>query len=136
MITVGLCLVYYGTGLLIYQLYGWQVDGRWTPYSVHSLWQAFGWDTPAFQWQGLNAAVHWLFAWPLSLTLILAGAAVIGLVFGFRWLRSKRGSQRRRRWIAKECREMGYSEWKVPEVLAQFDEDGGTAKLAKKKQFG
>jgi hypothetical protein len=135
MITTGLCLVYYGLGLLVYQLYGWLVEGRWTSYSVHSLWQAFGWDTPAFQWQGVNAVVQWLLAWPLSLTLILVGAAVIGLVFASRWLRSKRDSQQRRRWITEECREMGYSEWKVPEVLAQFDERGGPAGLTKKKQF-
>ena len=34
MITIGLCFIYYGLGLLIYQLYGWQVDGRWTQDSL------------------------------------------------------------------------------------------------------
>ncbi len=40
MITVGICLIYYGVALWGYQLYGWFADGEWNPYPVMAAWKA------------------------------------------------------------------------------------------------
>lgn len=135
MITIGLCLIYFGIALLLYQIYGGLAAGHWMPYTVMMLWRAFG-GSPTFQLVGLDGIVYWLLGWPLTLALALSGTAVLGLVFGLRRLAKTRQHRQRRKWIAKACRELGYGKWTVPKVLAELDDRLSRDKAARKKQAG
>ena len=38
MITLGLCLIYYGVAIFGYQLYGWFAENEWNSYSALASW--------------------------------------------------------------------------------------------------
>ncbi len=119
MITIGICLIYYGVALWIYQVYGWVSAGEWAPYPVLVAWQAlFG--TPAYT---LGPVVWWLLGLPLSLVLPATGLGIIGLVFGLRRIGRARRGHLRRKWVAAQCKKIGRHAWAVPELVANFERD-------------
>ena len=69
MITICICLIYYGIALWLYQVYGWVSAGEWAPYPVLTAWPAlFG--SPAYK---LGPVAWWLLELPLSLVLLTVG---------------------------------------------------------------
>ena len=83
MITLGLCLIYYGVALFGYQLYGWFAQDAWNSYSVLSAWIIiFG--RPDLSFPVIGPAIAWFMEGPLSLTLITIGLGLLCCVAGFR----------------------------------------------------
>lgn len=122
MMTFGVCLIYYGIALLLYQINGWLTEGHWTPFPVMRAWEAaFG--APTVESPAMRGIVLWLLDWPLSLSLLLSGATLVGLVFAARRLRAARGRRLRRRWISEQCARLGYPPWNLPKVLNELDEE-------------
>ena len=94
MITFGICLIYYGIALCLYQTNGLLLRGVWTPFPVSRAWEPFFGmptpDSPALAW-----LVDWLLAWPLSLALIVVGLSILGLVASARWAAERRRAHER-----------------------------------------
>ena len=120
MITFGICLIYYGIALFLYQTNTWMVEGVWRPFPVSRAWEAFfgsaNPDTPVVAW-----FVNWFLSWPLSLTLILSGLSILGLVWLVRWAVRRRRAHLRRKWLLEQCRVTGYMPWNIPHVLESLD---------------
>ena len=122
MITVGLCLIYYGVALWGYQLYGWFADGEWTPYPVMAAWRAsFG--RPDLSWPIAGPIMEWLMNWPLSLVLTLLGCAILGTVTGVRQYARARLRRLRRKWFAEQAGAAGYAPWTIPQAVDHFDKE-------------
>jgi len=134
MITVAICLIYYGIAVWLYQVHIWLTQGQWQPMPVSAAWRvAFG--MPTSNHSALTALAQWFLTWPLSLALLLAGLGLLGAVLGLRRLREVRNHQRRRRWIAEQCQQAGYTPWTVPKVLAEMDRRGPEEKAGDKRRF-
>ena len=119
MITIGICLIYYGIAVWLYQVYGWVSTGEWAPYPVLAAWQAlFG--APAYK---LGPVMWWLLELPLSLVLPATGFGIIGLVFGLRRIGRARRGQLRRKWVAEQCKVTGRHAWAIPELVAKIERD-------------
>ncbi len=122
MITVGLCLIYYGVALWGYQLYGWFADGEWNPYPVMAAWRAsFG--RPDLSWPIAGPIMEWLMNWPLSLVLTLLGCAILGTVTGVRQYARARLRRLRRKWFAEQADAAGYEPWTIPRAVDDFDKE-------------
>ncbi len=119
MITVGLCLIYYGVALWGYQLYGWFADGEWTPYPVMAAWKAlFG--RPDLSWPIAGPVMDWFMNWPLSLALTVLGCTVLGTVTGVRQHARARLRRLRCKWVAEQASAAGYQPWTVSGAVDDF----------------
>ncbi len=122
MITVGLCLIYYGIALWGYQLYGWFADGEWNPYPVMVAWKAlFG--RPDLSWPIAGPVLEWFMIWPLSLALIGLGGAVRGTVTGIRQYARARLRRLRRKWMAEQASAAGYLPWTIARAVDELDKE-------------
>lgn len=121
MITLAICLIYYGLALFLYQANGWLVEGRWTPFPVRRAWEAYL-GAPSVETPFLRLASDWLLSWPLSMTLALVGSLLLVLVFTTRHLRGVRRDQLRRRWLAEQVSAAGYQSWAMPKVLGAVED--------------
>ena len=134
MITIGICLIYYGLALWLYQLHLWLSNDRWQAFPVSRAWQAF-FGTPQLGHSPLDAVGRWLLDWPLSLVLILTGLSILGTVLACRRAAEGRRHRLRRKWIAEQCAKTGYRPWNMPRVLAELDEPLPRA-AKKERQIG
>lgn len=121
MITLGLCLIYYGIALWLYQVNGWITTGNWKPYPVNAAWEAF-FGPLAIESPLVRAVLEWLLSWPLSLSLLLCGLSLLGAVVARRRVDAVRRHRQRRRWIVEQCQAMGYLPWTMSKVLSELDE--------------
>lgn len=121
MITLAICLIYYGFALFLYQANGWFVEGRWTPFPVRRAWEAYL-GSPSIETPLLRQASDWFFSWPLSVTLALMGCLLLALVFATRHLRGARHDQLRRRWLTEQVSAAGYQSWAMPKVLGALED--------------
>ncbi len=122
MITVGLCLIYYGVALFGYQLYGWFADGEWSAYPVMAAWKVlFG--RPDLSWPIAGPIMGWLMNWPLSLALAVLGCAILGTVTGIRQYARARLRRLRCKWFAEQASAAGYEPWTISQAVEDFDKD-------------
>ncbi len=122
MITVGLCLIYYGVALWGYQLYGWFANGEWNPYPVMVAWKAlFG--RPDLSWPIVGPVMEWFMNWPLSLALTVIGCAILGTVTGVRQYARARLRRLRRKWVAEQASAAGYPPWTISRAVDDFDKE-------------
>ena len=134
MITVAICLIYYGIAVWLYQVHIWITQGQWRPMPVLVAWrEAFG--TPTLDQSTLGAIFQWFLTWPLSLTLLVGGVSVLMAVLSLRRLRAARDCQRRRKWIVEQCEQAGYTPWTVPKVLADLDRRTAEEKIGNSRRF-
>ncbi len=120
MITIAVCLIYYGIAVWLYQMFLWVSDGQWVSIPVLAAWRAlFG--TPATDHSVLGMLARWFLDWPLSLTLLVLGVGIISAVLSLRQGSRARRFQRRRKWVAEQCEQAGYTPWEVPKVLANLE---------------
>ncbi len=133
MITFGICLIYYGIALFLYQLYGWLSVGVWIPFPVRRGWEGFFGShhvTGGF----FNGLVDWLLTWPLSLALLLAGLSILALVYVIKRAFQLRRDKVRRKWILEQCAAVGYRPWALPRVLRELDDRIQAEKLARSEE--
>ncbi len=122
MITVGICLIYYGVALWGYQLYGWFADGEWNSYAVMAAWTAlFG--RPDLSWPIAGPAMEWLMSWPLSLALTVLGCAILGTVTGVRQHARERLRRLRCKWVAEQASAAGYQPWTISQTVDEFEKE-------------
>ncbi|MFQ5773125.1 MAG: hypothetical protein ACE5GS_01265 [Kiloniellaceae bacterium] len=131
MITFGICLIYYGIALFLYQVNGWLTEGRWVPFPVVRAWEAFFGGSAAVP-PALKPIVGWLLDWPLSLALLVSGLGILATVFAYRRLRELRRDQMRRKWLEEQCKTLGYYPWDVPRVLKELDQELRSPKAARR----
>ncbi len=135
MITFAICLIYYGIAVGLYQVHLWISGGHWVPIPVSVAWRvAFG--LPATDHSVIGIAARWALDWPLSLTLLLLGAGILAAIRGARWARESRRHQLRRKWIAEQCLQAGYTPWNVPKVLADLEAPPSADRGGGKQGFG
>ena len=135
MITFGICLIYYGIALFLYQVHGLLFRGVWTPYPVQRIWEGlFG--VPHGKVSSLDSLVAWFMAWPASLALLTVGLSLLGSVYLYRRAAELRRKRLRRKWIVKQCATLGYRPWAVPKVLHDLDERMQAEKLARREETG
>lgn len=135
MITFGICLIYYGIALFLYQVNSWMFGGVWLPFPVRRAWEPFlGSPSPR---SPLTAwFVDWLLSWPLSLALICTGLSILGLVMAARWALERRRIDLRRKWLLEQCKISGYKSWSIPKVLDAFDRRTLAERTARKQKAG
>ncbi len=120
MITIAICLVYYGIAVWLYQVHLWISGGNWVSIPVSVAWRAvFAMPTPDQSILGILA--RWSLNMPLSLTLLVVGAGTLAAIAGLRRAGETRRHQLRRQWISEQCEQAGYTPWNVPKVLADLD---------------
>lgn len=135
MITFGICLIYYGIALFLYQLYGLVFRGVWTPYPVQRIWEGlFG--VPHGRASALDSLFDWFMAWPASLALLSIGLGVLGAVYLYRRAAELRRARLRRKWVVEQCADLDYKPWAVPKVLQDLDERMQAEKLAQREEAG
>ena len=134
MITFGICLIYYGIALFLYQVHGWLFDGVWTPFPVRRAWEGF-FGSPRLLAEPFETLVTWLLAWPLSLALLLGGFAVLGAAFAVKRAMERRRDRIRRKWILEQCDAAGYQPWAVPKVLRELDDRMQAEKSARREEL-
>jgi uncharacterized membrane protein len=122
MITIGLCLIYYGVALFGYQLYGWFAEDAWDSYSVLAAWISFV-GRPDLSLPVIGPAVAWFMAWPLSLALIFLGFTMLCSVTGFREHARRRLVRLRAKWFAENARAAGYEPWTIKGAVRGFRKD-------------
>ena len=122
MITVGLCLIYYGVALFGYQLYGWFAEGAWTSYTVLAAWISF-FGRPDLSLPVLGPAIAWFTEWPLSLALISLGITLLCCVTGFRQHARLRLVRLRAKWLAENAIAAGYEPWTIKSAVRAFRKD-------------
>ncbi len=120
MITIAICLIYYGIAVWLYQVHLWISGGQWVSIPVMSAWRV-AFSVPATDYSMLGRLSRWFLDWPLSLTLLALGVGILATVLGLRQANQKRRHLLRRQWIAEQCEQAGYTPWNVPKVLADFD---------------
>ena len=123
MITIGLCLIYYGIALWGYQLYGWWTEGEWTSYQVIVAWKAFFGVAPDVQFAVIAPLVGWFMTWPLSLALVLVGGLMLLSVAAVREFAKARLRRLRLKWVAQQAVAAGYKSWTVDKTVSDFDRD-------------
>lgn len=135
MITIAICLIYYGVAVWVYQAYLWISSGRWVPIPVSVVWKvAFG--VPAADRSLVGLLGRWLLDWPLSLALLALGVCILALVVGLRRARAGHRHRQRRKWIAEQCAQAGYTPWNVPKVIADFEAPPPLDRGGGKQGFG
>jgi uncharacterized membrane protein len=122
MITIGLCLIYYGVALFGYQLYGWFAEGAWTSYTVLAAWISF-FGRPDLSLPVLGPAIAWFTEWPLSLALISLGITLLCCVTGFRQHARLRLVRLRAKWLAENAIAAGYEPWTIKSAVREFRKD-------------
>ena len=131
MITFGICLIYYGIALFLFQVHGLLFRGVWTPYPVERIWEGlFG----ATRVRAADGLVDWMMSLPASFTLLASGLSVLGAVYLCRRAAEVRRKQLRRKWIVEQCATHGYQPWAVPKVLQDLDERMQAEKLARREE--
>ncbi len=120
MITIGICLIYYGAAVWLYQVHLWFSSGHWVPIPVMVAWRA-GFGVPNVDHTLFSTVFGWFLSWPLSLTLLALGGGILASVAGVRRLRAALFHQRRQKWMAEQCAQAGYKPWTVPKVLAELE---------------
>ncbi len=135
MITFGICLIYYGIALILYQMHGWLTAGNWTPFPVRRAWEGF-FGSPSLSTPVLDALIEWLLAWPLSLALLTSGGCVLGLVFAFKRTMQWRRDHMRRNWVMKQCGIAGYKPWAMPKIMQDLDDRMRAEKVSQGKESG
>lgn len=116
MITLGICLIYYGIALFLYQVNGWWTEGRWAPFPVRRAWEAW-FGSPLVESPFLRMLSDWLLSWPLSVALALLGCLLLAGVFATRHARKLRRDHLRLRWLNEQASAAGYHAWAMPKVL-------------------
>ncbi len=122
MITISLCLIYYGVALFGYQLYGWFAEGEWSPFSVLAAWISF-FGRPDLSFPVIGPAIAWFMEWPLSLVLIATGLTVMCSVAGFRQHARLRLVRLRAKWFAESASAAGYEPWTIDGAVRKFRKD-------------
>ncbi len=122
MITLGLCLIYYGVALFGYQLYGWFTAEEWNSYTVLAAWISF-FGRPDLSYPILGPAIAWLMEWPLSLALITFGGSLLASLTGFRHHARLRLVRLRSKWFAEQAEIAGYQPWTISGAVGKFRKD-------------
>ena len=122
MVTISLCLIYYGVALFGYQLYGWFIADEWNSYTVLAAWISF-FGRPDLSYPILGPAVAWLMEWPLSLALIISGGSVLVSLTGFRHHARLRLVRLRSKWFAEQAEIAGYKPWTIGSAVGKFRKD-------------
>ncbi len=122
MITIGLCLIYYGVALFGYQLYSWFAEGAWESYSVLAAWINF-FGRPDLSFPVVGPTVAWLMEWPLSLVLIFLGLTLLCSVAGLRQRTRLRMVRLRSKWFAESASAAGYQPWTIEGAVRKFRKD-------------
>jgi len=122
MITIGLCLIYYGVALFGYQLYGWFADDAWSPFSVLAAWISF-FGRPDLSFPVIGPAVAWFMEAPLSLVLIPPGRTVLCRRAAFRERARRRLIGLRAKWFAENASAAGYQPWTIQGAVHKFRKD-------------
>lgn len=122
MITIGLCLIYYGVALFGYQLYGWFAEDAWNSYSILAAWISF-FGRPDLSFPVIGPTIAWLMAWPLSLALVFLGLTVLCSVTGLRQHARLRLVRLRSKWFAENASAAGYEPWTIKGAVRAFRKD-------------
>lgn len=122
MITIGLCLIYYGVALFGYQIYGWFADDEWNSFTVLAAWISF-FGRPDLDIPVVGPAIAWFMEWPLSLALITLGGLVLVSVTGFRQHTRLRLMRLRAKWFAENADAAGYKPWTIAGAVREFKRD-------------
>ncbi len=120
MITLGICLIYYGIALFLYQIYGWLSAGVWTPFPVSRAWDVY-FGVPRLTNQFSDGLISWFLTWPLGFALLFGGLCLLGAVFGFRRFTEWRRYRLHLKWIKGQCVAAGYKPWAVPKLMRELD---------------
>ena len=135
MITFGICLIYYGVALFLFQLHGLLFRGVWTPYPVGRIWEGLFGVSHA-RVAAVNGLLEWLMSWPASLALLALGLGVLGAVYLGRRAAALRRQSLRRKWMVEQCETQGYRPWAVPKVLQDLDERMQAEEVARREGAG
>ena len=135
MITFGICLIYYGIALFLYQIYGWLSAGVWAPFPVSRAWEGF-FGAPGLENPIIDDLMNWFLAWPLSLALLAGGVGVLGAAFGVRRIMERRRNRLRLKWLLEQCEAAGYKPWAVPKVIRELDDRLNNEKIARQEKLG
>ena len=122
MITLGLCLIYYGVALIGYQLYGWLTEETWNSLSVLGAWINL-FERPDLSFPVIGPATAWFMEWPLSLVLIVLGLTLLCSVAGFREHARRRLIRLRAKWFAESAQAAGYEPWTIKGAVRDFRKD-------------
>ena len=134
MITIAICLIYYGAAVWLYQVHLWFSIGHWVPIPVMVAWRA-GFGVPEADHTISGTILSWFLSWPLSLTLLALGGSILAAVAGVRRLRAVLFQQRRQKWMAEQCAQAGYRPWTVPKVLAGLEASAPMTRAEDKRRF-
>ncbi len=122
MITIGLCLIYYGVALFGYQLYGWFAEGEWSSFTVLAAWISF-FGRPDLSYPVIGPTLAWLMEWSLSLALISLGLMLLCSVAAFRQHARLRLVRLRSKWFAESASAAGYEAWTIEGAVGKFRKD-------------
>ena len=127
MLTVAICMLYYGIAVWIYQLIGWFSDGVWTPYPIRKTWEAIA-GQPTVDSPDLGPTIDFLLDLPLGRTLVLIAIAIILARFASVILEEVSQRWERRRWVLDQCKRVGLYPWVVPEIMEELKKEQGASK--------
>ena len=122
MITLGLCLIYYGVAVFGYQLYGWFTGNVWNSYSVLSVWGNL-FERPDLSSSVIGPMVAWFMGWPLSLALIALGLTILCSITALRQHARLRLARLRSKWYAENALAAGYKPWTIEKAAEDFRKD-------------
>ncbi len=122
MITISLCLIYYGVALFGYQIYGWFAEDTWNSFSILAAWTSF-FGRPDLSFPVVGPAIAWLMEWSLSLVLIFLGLTLLCSVAGFRQHTRRRWFDLRTKWFAENAAAAGYAPWTIKGAVQKFRKD-------------
>lgn len=120
MITIAVCLIYYGIAVWLYQVHLWYSSGHWVSIPVMVAWRE-GFGVPEFSHTLFGELYRWLLNWPLSLALLMLGVGLLAAITGLRRLSASRGRRQRQKWVTEQCAQAGYQPWTVPKILADLE---------------
>ncbi len=122
MITLVLCLIYYGVAIFGYQLYGWFAENEWNSYSALASWiNLFGRSDLSLP--VIGPTIAWFMEWPLSLALITLGLTILCSVTGLRQHARLRLARLRGKWFAENALAAGYKPWTIKKAAQDFRQD-------------
>ncbi len=122
MITLGLCLIYYGVAVFGYQLYGWFTENVWNSYSVLTVWGNL-FERPDLSSPVIGPIVAWFMGWPLSLALIALGVTILCSITALRQHARLRLARLRSKWYAENALAAGYKPWTIEKAAEDFRKD-------------